>query len=42
MTLNSIFKGALPVVIGVIAAGFLLNALRDIDFFNSAIGGFDR
>lgn len=41
MSFNTIVKGAVPVIVGVIAAGFILNALRDTAFFSNAVAGFD-
>ncbi|WP_299394627.1 hypothetical protein [Pelagibius sp.] len=41
MTINSVVKAAVPVVIGVFLAGLLMNALRDNDFVKNAIDGFD-
>jgi len=41
MKIVQILKATVPVVIGVIAAGLIMNALRDTDFINRAINGFD-
>ena len=41
MKFAALFKAAVPVVIGVIAAGFLMNALRDNEYVAKAIDGFD-
>ena len=41
MTVNQVIKGAVPVIIGVFLAGFLMNAMRDVDFVRQAIDGFD-
>lgn len=36
-----VVKAAIPVVIGVVLAGFLMNALRDNEYVKKAIDGFD-
>ena len=41
MNINALAKATVPVIVGVIVAGLLLNALRDTDFFRNAIRGFD-
>ncbi len=41
MNVNQVVKAAVPVVIGVMVAGFILNALRDNDFVKNIINGFD-
>lgn len=42
MSLNSIFKGAFPVVIGVLIAGILMNFGDDLPIIGEAADGFDR
>lgn len=41
MSINSLVKGAVPVILGVFVAGLLMNALRDNSFVRNAIDGFD-
>ena len=41
MNVTAIAKASIPVVVGVIVAGLILNALRDTEFFRNAIRGFD-
>ena len=41
MNLNSLVKAAVPVVIGIFAAGLVMNALRDNNFVRQAIKGYD-
>ena len=41
MSLNSLVKSVVPVVLGVVAAGFLMHALRDVEVFRNATRGFD-
>ena len=41
MSFNGLIKGALPVIVGVFAAGLIMNALRDNAFVKNAIDGFD-
>ncbi len=42
MKLVTLFKAAVPVVIGVIAAGMLMNALKDNEWVQKAMAGFDN
>lgn len=41
MKFAGMLKATIPVVIGVIAAGVLMNALRDNEYVKKAIDGFD-
>lgn len=41
MRIGTLLKAAIPVIIGVIAAGVLMNALRDNEYVKKAINGFD-
>lgn len=42
MNPTALLKATVPVIIGVILAGFILNALRDNELVNQAIAGFDH
>lgn len=42
MNVASLARAVVPVVLGVIIAGYLLNTFRDNEIVNQAIAGFDH
>lgn len=41
MKFPTLLKNLVPVVVGVVIAGILMNALRDNEYVKKAIDGFD-